>query len=306
MHEKSNARNRALLLRMVENASVRGSLFHSIFAFVCAATLFLSTDNVIARGRGSYGRIAAAAAKAQRARLISSVQQQVVNAQQILQKAESQSQMTQAELNAANTKLSGIREDIGNTQHDVVEAAKTLRDIEAELIAQQTPDSEYGKALATADEVKNDVHLTIHRVLNLPMQELKPGLDPRKEDLKQLTITQMSTLQDNQSYIDSDMSLKDAIQKVSHFRQKLFQDDSEWVAAHEDLVNANHDKRDGEKERRMTGSSAAGKRQELQNVNNVVQTARSIIAQGEYRLRQLGASVPQAKPTASSPTPRKK
>ncbi len=292
------------MLYIVGNTFVRGSLIRPVIAFVCAAAILMGSDDATARGRSNYSRSAAAAARAQRARMISSLQQQVVNARQILQKAESQSQMTQAELNAASSKLSGIREEIDNTQHDAVKVAKTLHDIEAELIAHQSPDSEYGKAQATADEVKNEVHLTIHKVLNLPMHELKPGTDPRKEDLKQLTITQLSTLQENPSYIDAEKSLKDAIQNASRVRQKLLQADSEWVAAHEDLVNANHDKRDGEKERRLTGSAAAGKKQELQNVNSVAQTARAIIARGEYQLRQLGASVPQAKST-NSPTPRK-
>ena len=81
------------------------------------------------------------------------------------------------------------------------------------------------------------------------MHELTPGTDPRREDLKHLTTTQLSTLQDNQSYRDSERNMKDAIQNVSRMRQRLFQDDSEWVPAHEDLVNANHDKLDGEKSR---------------------------------------------------------
>jgi hypothetical protein len=81
--------------------------------------------------------------------------------------------------------------------------------------------------------------------------------------------------------------MKDAIQNVSRMRQRLFQDDSEWVPAHEDLVNANHDKLDGEKERRVSGSAAAEKKQELQNAENLAQNTHSIIARGEHRLRQL-------------------
>lgn len=138
------------------------------------------------------------------------------------------------------------------------------------------------------------------------MHDLSPGTDPRKEDLKRLTITQLSALQDNQSYRDAEKSMTDAIQNVSRIRQKLFQDDSEWVAAYEDLVNANHNKLDGEKERRVTGSAAAGKRQELQNIKNIAQTTRSVIARGEQSLRQRGASVPQQKTTSGSSTSRKK
>ena len=306
MYQTPQARENLSVCMRHYTANGHYCFFTVVLAFACAAGILLGTGDALARGRSNYGRSAAAAVKAQRARMVSSLQQQVSSARQILQKAESQSQMTQADLNAATSKLSGIREEIDNTHQDAVEAAKTLRAIEAELILHQARDSEYAKTQATVDQLKNTVHETIHQVLNLPMQELKPGSDPRNEDLKRLSITQLSTLRDNQTFIDAENSLKDAIQNLSRIRQKLLQSDSDWVAAHEDLINANHDKLDGEKARRLAGSAAAGKRQELQNVKNVAQTAQSIIASGEQRLRQLGASVPQQKTKSESSTSRRK
>ena len=126
-------------------ATGRVSLFTAVVAFACAAGILLATCDATDQGPNSKSknRNAAAAAKAHREKMISSLQQQVAKAQQILEKAASKSQMTQAELNSATSRLSGIREEIEDTQHDAVEAAKTLHEVEAELLAHQGPGSEY-------------------------------------------------------------------------------------------------------------------------------------------------------------------
>lgn len=280
----------------------RTTLLRGFVAVACGLCVFFSSATAIARGRHNYGRNAAAAAKANRARMISSIQKQVSNARAVLKSAESQSVMSQAELNAASSKLAGIREEIDNTHQDAVQAAKTLREIEAEITLHQTPNSDFAKSLAAVDDAKEVVHQTIQSVLGLKLDDAKPGVDVRQADLKQLSDSQLSKLKADPQYVAADKALKDAARTVSKLRQTLFEADPDWTAAHRDLVDAHLQERNGAKERRVTGSAAAEKRMQLQNVNNVAVTARSIISLGEFRLRQLGVSTGSSKTMSQTRT----
>ncbi|MCX7387003.1 MAG: hypothetical protein NTX48_10085 [Planctomycetales bacterium] len=301
-------------LHLFQSATVtlRNLLISALTAVLWTCSVSSSNTEAAAGVRHHYGhsygsRSSAAAARANRARMINSIQQQVSNARQILKAAETKSEMTQAQVAEASTKLSGIRREIDGTQHDAVEAAKTLHAIAAEITLHQSPTSELSKAIATADEAKLIVHQTIHRVLNLPFEEAKPDVDIRRADLQQLSDSQRSTLNADPRYTAAEQGFKDAAGKVSRLRQKTFEADSDWVAAHRDLVNAHRQTKDGEKQRLVTGTAAFEKKKELQNANNIADTARSIISNGEYRLRQFGVSTNTTKsPSRPSPNSAKK
>ena len=105
--------------------------------------------------------------------------------------------------------------------------------------------------------------------------------------------------------MDADKTLKDAIRNLGLMRLKVFQADKDWVAAHQDLLNANHKKHEEEKHRRVTGTAVTGKKHELQNMASIAANARSIIAQGEYMLRRMGASTGSSSPQSSSTAQKK-
>ena len=200
----------------------RTTLLRGFVVVACALCVLFSSATAIARGRHNYGRNAAAAARANRAKMISSIQKQVTNARAVLKSAESQSVMSQAELNAASSKLAGIREEIDNTHQDAVQAAKTLREIEAEITLHQNPNSDLAKSLAAVDDAKEDVHQTIQSVLDFKLDDAKPGVDVRQADVKQLSDSQLSKLKADPRYVAADKALKDAARAVSKLRQTLF------------------------------------------------------------------------------------
>lgn len=277
-------------------ADTRGSRLRLwlILALITGASLFCSGFTEAAprrsRGRSSYSSRAAAAARAQRAQLIKNLQNQVSNARQVLSSLESKSVMTQSQLTSASARLEGIQQSIKDSHQDAVAAAKTLRDIEAEIVQAQTPTSEFAKANAAVDDARKAVHETMHEVLKLPVESDQSGIDGGRAELQKLSDSQRDTLMADARYKEADQTLRDAIRTVGQLRLQLFQDDKDWTAAHQDLTDAHQKQRDEEKERRVNGTAVTGKKHELQNMATVAANARSIIAMGEFRLRQLGAS----------------
>jgi hypothetical protein len=140
------------------------------------------------------------------------------------------------------------------------------------------------------DDAKQNVHLVIHEILHLPATEISPGTDPRLADLKQLSTSQIDSLQADSRYTAVENALRDATQMLARVRQKLLDADADWAAAHRDLVHAHQKTRSGEKQRRVVGTAAAGKRKDLQNISNVATSTQDVIAFGQFRLRQLGVS----------------
>lgn len=306
--------SRTTFVMTTSPADTRGSRprLWLILSLIAGASLFCSGLTEAAprrsRGRSSYSSRAAAAARAQRAQLIKNLQNQVSNARQVLSSLESKSVMTQSQLTSASSRLEGIQQSIKDTHQDAVAAAKTLRDIEAEIVLAQTPTSEFAKANAAVDDARRAVHVTMHEVLKLPIENAPPGVNEVRADLQKLSDSQRDTLMADVRYKEADQTLRDAIRKVGQLRLQLFQADKDWAAAHQDLIDAHQKKRDEEKERRVTGTAVTGKKHELQNMATVAANARSIIAMGEFRLRQLGASTGSTQNNSSSKStaPKKK
>lgn len=262
------------------------------------------SDNAAAvpyRGRSSYSGRAAAAAKAQRAKMVKNLQNQVSSARQVLTNLESQAVMTQSQLTAASTQLEGIQQGIEDIQHDAADAAKSLHEIESEILLAQTSSSEYSKANTAVDAAKKAVHLAIHEVLNLSLEDDQPSIDPVRDHMKNISDSQRDSLQTDARYKEANTTLREAIRNVGQVRTKLFQDSKDWAAAHQDLIDANHKKHEEEKTRRQTGTAVTGKKHELQNMASIAANARSIIAQGEFQLRQMGAPVPASSSTQQKP-----
>ncbi|MEZ6122167.1 MAG: hypothetical protein R3C49_03200 [Planctomycetaceae bacterium] len=268
---------------------------------ICLLAVAAETEAAQSRSRrrsnAAYARRAAAAAKAQREAMIKGIQAEVSRAKDVLQKVESQGNMTATQLREASSRLDGIREQIDGHRHDAREASKTLHSIEQEILAEQEDSSEFGKAQKAAMEARRELHLTFHRVTGLPEADPDDDSDDRLLDLQKLTDAQRDQLHADEHYQAAERRVKEASAQVTALRRKLFQEDPDWMAAHDDLQEAKRLQSDEEKEQRRAGARAFEKKQDLIEAKTIAANARSIIANAEARLRRLGAS---AKPTPST------
>lgn len=282
--------SRADALRSVRSCFCKFLLVALIAVAMLLVDFSAEAEAAKRRRRGSSrSSRAAAAAKARKERTIKSIQQQVAAARQVLAAAESQTAMSQAQVNQALSKLSGIRDDLETGHDDAEQAAKTLHEIEAEILAEQQPDSDLGRAQAVVAQAKDDVHREIHRVLRLPNVHEKPGDAARLTDLANLSPVQRKLLENDNGYRSAQDRMREAGRNADQVRQKLLQADSNWVAASQDLAEAKKRSRDESQQAKTAGLSSLGDRRDLRSAQNVAAAARAIIAQGEARLRQLGA-----------------
>lgn len=269
------------------------SMLIVLVAFALLMTAFSS--DVEARRRRGRGRSAAAAAKARKAQMIKTIQQQVAAAQKVLSAAESQAAMSGDQVKQALSQLSGIRTEIESAHENVAEAATTLREIEAEILAEQKSDSPLELAKKDLRRAQEAVHLTIHAVLDLPNHHEHSGERGRLADLASISSSERATLGDDARYHASLRELNEAARRVKELREALFEGDPEWVAAQRALADAQQRSRESTQQAQTAGLGSLGDRQNLHNAQQIAATARAIIAQGETRLRQLGA-----KPTSNS------
>ena len=257
------------------------------------------------RRRGSSRHSRAAAAQARKQQMIKSIQQQVAVARQVLDAAESQAAMSQAQVNQALSKLSGIREDIERGHDDAEQAAKTLHGIEAEILAEQQPDSDLVRAQAILAEAKDDMHDAMHRLIRLPDVDEKPGDAARLTDLANLSPVQRKLLENDNDYQAAQDQMREAGRNVDQVRQKLLRAESNWVAARQDLAEARRRSRDESQQAKTAGLSSLGDRQDLRKAQDVATAARTIIAKGEALLRQLEEKSSSSNATSSGSTPKK-
>lgn len=277
-----------------------------LLMFLLAIGLLLTcfSEDALAKGRGR-SRQSAAAAKAAKQRTISAVQKQVAAARQVLAAAESQSAMSQTQVTQAVDKLSEIREAIKSAQAGTQEAANLLQDIEAEIVGEQTPDSELVRAQANLETATQTLHRVMHRVVTLPDDSDKSNDAGRLGDLAKLSPEERDRLEQDPAYQTARDNWKTAARNFKQCRQKLLEADEDWVAARQDLADAKQSVHESEQQSQTAGLGSLGDRQDLRQAQNIAATARAAVAQGEARLRQLGVN-PSAGQASSSAAKKKK
>ena len=256
-----------------------------------------------ARRRGSSrgrSRQSLAAAKAYKAKAAQSIQRQLDAARNVLANAESQAAISEATVSNAISQLSDIRVQIENAHDDVAQAAKTLHELEKEILADQLPNSELIIAQEVLRQAKNTMHDALHRVFNILHESGVSDETARLREFESLSDEQKVMLEKDPSYQVAQRDMQTAAAQVTRLRRELFLADKQWVDARQELTDADKSSREGTRQATTTGMNMFGGQQKLRSNRQVAAAARSVIAQGEARLRQLGAS------TTSSPNKKKK
>lgn len=269
----------------------RSSILFSL-AIAVLASAFLS-DVAEARGpryRGrSRGRASAAAMAARKKQMIQATQQQVAQAQKILSAAESQTAMSQQELATALSQISVLRKEMETARLSVQEATKTLQSIEKEILDEQPPTSDYSRAQAALEKAQRELHEIVHRYVQVPNDADTSDESARYAEIAKMSPEERHLLETDGSYQRALSAMKDALRVRDDERQKLFEQDSQWIAAHRDLLEARKAVREPDRQAKSLGHSTMSDKQQLQQAQMIAAEARAVIMQGELQLRALGA-----------------
>lgn len=262
-----------------------------LLLLMVALLLGLACPSANARGRSrGSAKAAAAAAKARKQRAIKALQQQVAAAQQVLSAAESQAAMSQSEVTRAAETLSGIREQIKSERLNVQEANKALQELESEILGQQGPDSDYARTQAKLKSARHTLHRVMHRVLTLPDDSDQADEAARLRDLARLSQEDKAKLEQDLDYQVAQENVKLAARRHDEARRTVLEANAEWVAARKELADNEKSVRESSEHSQGAALSSLDDRQNLHRAQTIAAEARAIIAQGEARLRQLGAT----------------
>ncbi len=256
--------------------------------------LVLLSTTVEAQYRGhhrnsSYHRHATAIAQAQKKQMISMLQSQVVSANQVLTNAESKSAMSQSLAYDAMSKLNQIRKEMETANSEVHEAFQELQMIEADILAAQNDRSEFAEATKAVKNSNQEVHRVFHQLTQTPEEEKISTDDSRLIEMSRLPETKRIEIKSNPDYRSAMDELSTADQHLADVRRKLFENSKEWKGAKRTLEKARQESRAEIAKAKPASLTAAHQNQETQNLRNVIENAKLMVAQGELRLRQLGA-----------------
>lgn len=256
------------------------------------------TPNALAyRGR-SRGRSSAAAAAAMKQRTISQLQQQVAAAHQILAQANAKGSVSQQQVDAATSQLSQIHQSSVDAHAHLVEARKALHEIEKEILGEQKNNSEYAVAEKAVEEVKGELNRMVHSHAKLQQEDGRSGESQRFLELTQMATKDRHVLEADATFQRAKTQVERAAKIAIGIKHKLFEADPQWVEATNDVADAEKEARDASRHASTVGVGSLGDRQDLRNAQQLASTAQAIIAQGEARLRALGASSTPAAPPA--------
>lgn len=246
-----------------------------------------AANSADARGRG-HSRAAAAAAKARKEQMIKALQQQLTIARQVLAAAESKTAMSASEVNQAFGALEQLRASADSAKTDVVEATKSLRDIEQEIWEEQSAESPARKDAIAYEQAKEELHEIIHRIAKVGDKTHSSADAGRLADLASLSPTERASVEADAGYKGALQRLTELGQNAKLSRQQLFEKDADWIAAREELREAQKRLKEGQKQSTTVAVGAAGDRQDLKRANNIATSARMAVAQIEWQLRSLG------------------
>jgi hypothetical protein len=235
---------------------------------------------------------------AKKKQMIQATQQQVAQAQKILSAAESQTAMSQQELASALAQISALRKEMETARLDMQEATKTLRSIEQEILDEQPPNSDYSRAQAALGKTQRELHEIVHRYVQTPDDGDTSNELARYAEVAKMSPEDRQLLETDGSYQPAMSAMKAALQVRDDERRKLFEQDSQWQAAHRDLLEARKATRQSSREANAIGHSTLSDQQELRQEQAVAAEARAVVLQGELQLRALGVRPP--KPSGTS------
>ncbi len=225
----------------------------------------------------------------------------IAAAEEVLESAVSSQEMSEQELEADHERIVEARAAIDGGVAQQIESNKTMREIEARLLAEQGSDSEVVRAQAKVEAARAAIDREVHRVLSLPPHDGTPTSAECAHEIAMLSPDQKERLDGDASFSEAIAKLRAAVQEVARVRQALFETDPDWVAARDKAVKAKQAQTQGNRDLdKVTGVGRLSLNLELHGAQELAAEARAVIAAGRAAIRSLGASVPAEEEESAS------
>jgi hypothetical protein len=193
----------------------------------------------------------------------------------------------------AKSKLEAAREQVASSEKEETAANKKMHEIEDQVLAAQTPDSEYGKAHAQLEAAQLNLDETVHRLLSLPPHAGPTTEQERATERLHLTADQKARLKDSADYAKANEQVHTASAHLADGRKNVLNRDSNWTAAFAARHSASENTKTLEGNAKAASQELAASQKQLGAANQVALAAKQTIAETESILLQLGLT-PQA------------
>lgn len=228
--------------------------------------------------------------EAQREAAIAAIESQMAYAEEVLDETVSSEQQAQEKLDEYQKRISEARTAIESASAEHAADNKAMRDIEAQVISAQGPDSELSKAQAKVDELRQSLDKEAHRVLSLPPHAGKPTSADYVRELAILSPDQKEHLAGDTQFRAVEEEVKAATRQVLSVRRALFEANPDWVAARDAALTAQRENDQADRELgKYTGPAQLAPKQQLHTAEAIANQARQVIAAGKAALRILSA-----------------
>ena len=108
-------------------------------------------------------------------------------------------------------------------------------------------------------------------------------------DVAKLKPEQRAALEADSGYQPATGNLKVSANNLRTLRKKLFDSNSDWIAGKNELLDAKRRSTEDKRQASLVGAESRRDKQLLNQAQQLAWEARRVIAEGEVRLRQLGA-----------------
>lgn len=224
--------------------------------------------------------------------MIAETHREIEAAKKVLEAVEKKGTATKAEIDKFASQLQTSARQLKGTTQAETEARKKLEKIETAILEREGDDSEYAKKIDEIDDVQLRLEQEFHRILKRP-ENLKADEDidqHRLLELASVTPEERAKLKRDAKYAEAEDHLIKACHDLTSIEHGLFLKDKEWKAANAARTAAHEDRQQDATDTRRNGMAASQAKRELKSLASLAAEARSVIAAGEARLRQLGAS----------------
>lgn len=221
---------------------------------------------------------------------IAAAQQQLAQGKQALNEAEAAIGKYKDEIATATGDIEGAKKTIDEAKSTTVESRKSLKSIEADILAAQKEDSDYGRANAALTKAQDEVKAAKEAALGGEgyLAQRAAILQEENHAVK-LAKYERQTLTDNLDYqraLDRAKSAKAALDRV---KTDLFKANADWASATAAAREASAE----ESKARLTANKGAVKKtpamRNLKEAEEAAQEARQQIAQATSVLQQFNA-----------------
>ncbi len=279
--------------------------FNAILVFVLSLfVIAVAADHAFARRRSRRNN--AAAIKAKKESMIKAAQSQYTAAQQVLSAAQAGGSVATGRLQAVLAEMTNAANSLRQARAETLSLSKDLAEIEDDILAEQSSESQYGQILEEMRKIKQDMSAAESRITSDSRLAAELDKVTNEKGKAAAFALRQTAIQSDPEFSGLRALLLVLVDKQSKLKRDLCEKDTEWKNTHELLHESQLAEQAAKAEVYAHAPERAGPKREIKDAREAAAAAQSVMAQAEEVLRRLGKSPSSGNGAAMSSSKPKK